>query len=327
MTEGSAERLAAVYLNFAEREAHGRSALYETLARGIANDVQTLAVLARLPRAKQQPNLLFAAIKYLYGAPESWEQLRALLYNRFDEIHAVIMARSTQTNEPTRCATLVPLLASLRPPLALFEVGAAAGLCLLPDRYAYDYGDHRVPPTTTDGSTPTFFCRANRATPLPTAGLQVVWRAGLDLRPIDLNDIEQVAWLEALVWPDEKDRLSLLHEAIQVARRDPPSVFQGDLRTDLSRLVAQAPHDATLVVFHTAVLGYVTPFAERAAFARTVRGLKVVWISNELPEHFPNMTVGLSEPPPSGRFLLSMNEKPMAWTDPHGTFIDWIGRP
>jgi Uncharacterized protein conserved in bacteria (DUF2332) len=55
VTEGSAERLAAVYLNFAEREAHGRSALYETLARGIADDVQTLSMLARLPRAKQQP--------------------------------------------------------------------------------------------------------------------------------------------------------------------------------------------------------------------------------------------------------------------------------
>jgi hypothetical protein len=326
VTKGSADRLAAVYLNFAEREAHGRSALYETLARAVANDVQTLSMLGKLPRAKQQPNLLFAAVKYLYGAPESWERLRALLDDHFGEIGGVIMAQSTQTNEPARCATLVPLLARLPQPLALLEVGAAAGLCLLPDRYAYDYGGHRVLPTTRCGSTPTFFCRSNRATPLPTAGLQVVWRAGLDLRPIDLNHSEQVAWLEALVWPDEKDRLSLLRAAIQVARRDPPAVFQGDLRTDLSRLVAQAPDDATLVVFHTAVLGYVTPHAERSAFVRTVRDLKVAWISNEPPELFPNMMVGLSEPWPAGRFLLSMNEQPIAWTDPHGTFIDWIER-
>jgi hypothetical protein len=265
-------------------------------------------------------------VKYLYGAPESWEQLRALLGDHFDEINAVTMAQSTQTNEPARFATLVPLLARLPQPLALLEVRAAAGLCVLPDRYAYDYRGHRVPPTTTRGSTPTFFCRSNRATPLPTAGLQVVWRAGLDLRPIDLNHSEQVAWLEALVWPDEKDRLSLLRAAIQVARRDPPAVFQGDLRTDLSRLVAQAPDDATLMVFHTAVLGYLNPHAERSAFVRTVHDLKIAWISNEPPELFPNMMVGLSEPWPSGRFRLSMNEQPIAWTDPHGTFIDWIER-
>jgi hypothetical protein len=131
MTEGSGDRLAAVYLNFADREAHGRSALYETLARGVANDVRTLFMLAKLPRAKQQPNLLFAAVKYLYGAPESWEQLRALLDEHFDEIGGVIMAQSTQTNEPARCATLVPLLARLPQPLALLEVGAAAGLCFI----------------------------------------------------------------------------------------------------------------------------------------------------------------------------------------------------
>jgi hypothetical protein len=46
VTEGSADQRAAVYLNFAEREAHGRSALYEALARGVADDVRTLFVLA-----------------------------------------------------------------------------------------------------------------------------------------------------------------------------------------------------------------------------------------------------------------------------------------
>jgi len=326
VTERSTGGLAAVYLHFAEREAHGRSVLYEALARGIANDMRTLFMLSKLPRAKQQPNLLFAAVKYLYGAPKSWEHLAALLDDHFDEISAVIMTRSTQTNEPARCATLLPLLATLPPPLALLEVGASAGLCLLPDRYGYDYGGHRVPPTTTGGSPPTFFCQLNGTAPVPTTGLQVVWRAGLDLRPIDLNDSDQIAWLEALVWPDEKDRLRLFRAAIRVARRNPPPVFQGDLRSDLSRLVAMAPSDTTLVVFHTAVLGYVTPPAERLAFARSVRDLNVVWISNEPPGLFPDMTVGLSEPWPSGGFLLCMNEQPIAWTDPHGTFVDWIAQ-
>lgn len=162
--DDNSNRIASVYLAFAKREAHGRSALYETLARGVARDSVALSFLAELPRAKQQPNLLFAAVRYLYGTSRDWGDFRRLLLEHRGEISATMMARSTQTNEPARCATLFPLLARLPPPLALLEVGAAAGLCLLPDVYAYDFDDHRVGPTSfTSATPPTFFCRANRA--------------------------------------------------------------------------------------------------------------------------------------------------------------------
>jgi hypothetical protein len=123
MNENSASRIASAYLAFAEREAHGRSALYETFARGIATDSVALSFLAEFPQAKQQPNLLFAAVKYLYGAPRDWSNFRRLLLEHGDEIRATMMARSTQTSEPARCATLFPLFARLSPPLALLEVG------------------------------------------------------------------------------------------------------------------------------------------------------------------------------------------------------------
>jgi hypothetical protein len=324
MDDHSTNRIASVYLAFAEREAHGRSALYETLARGVADDSVARFFLAELPRAKQQPNLLFAAVRYLYGTPQDWGNFRRLLLEHGDEIRATMMARSTQTNEPARCATLLPLLARLRPPLALLEVGAAAGLCLLPDAYAYDYDGYRVPPTLyTSATPPTFFCRANRA-PLPGRGLEIIWRAGLDLRPINIKDPEQITWLEALVWPDEGNRLQLLRAALEVAHHSPLQVIQGDLRTDLRALVARMPADATRVVFHTAVLGYLSSADERSAFRQAMKDLEVVWISNEPPALFPNMTQGLSKPWPLGLFLLSMNRRPMTWTDPHGASLDWI---
>ena len=48
-------------------------------------------------------------------------------------------------------ALLVPALMQLPQPLALLEVGASAGLCLLPDRYAYDFdGHHLTPESATD---------------------------------------------------------------------------------------------------------------------------------------------------------------------------------
>ena len=56
-------------------------------------------------------------------------------------MRATVLARATQTNEAGRCAVLLPFLAELPQPLALLEVGASAGLCLLPDRYSYRYDD------------------------------------------------------------------------------------------------------------------------------------------------------------------------------------------
>jgi hypothetical protein len=322
--EDSSSRIASVYLAFAEREAHGRSALYETLARGIATDSLALSFLAQFPRVKQQPNLLFAAVKYLYGVPQDWSNFRQSLLEHGDEIGATMMARSTQTNEPARCATLLPLFAQLPPPLALLEVGAAAGLCLLPDAYAYDYNGYKVQPGLLTSSTPpTFFCRANRA-PLPNRALEITWRAGLDVRPIDINEPKQIAWLEALVWPDEGSRLQLLRAALEVARQYPLRVVQGDLRTDLRALVAQMPTDATRVIFHTAVMGYLSSRNERSAFARTITDLDVAWISNEPPELLPEVPQSPSKPLTPGLFLLSKNRRPMAWTDPHGTSLDWI---
>ena len=69
------------------------------------------------------------------------------------------------------------------------------------------------------------------------------------------------------MWPGEEYRIPLLRAAIEVARADPPRVVAGDLRTDLPALAAEAPRDATLVVFHTAVLMYVRDAADREAFA------------------------------------------------------------
>jgi hypothetical protein len=71
---------------------------------------------------------------------------------------------------------------------------------------------------------------------------------------------------------------------------EPPRIVHGDLRTDVARLAVQAPRDATLVVFHTAVLAYVNAAEDRAAFARAVRELGATWISNEGPRGLPEIS-------------------------------------
>jgi hypothetical protein len=317
--------IARTYRLFAEREARGRSPLYERLALAVSNDRPTLEFLAALPRVKRQPNLLFAAVGYLYGTTVGWAEFRSLIERHADDVAGVMRVRRTQTNEPARCATLLPVLARLPQPLALLEVGAAAGLCLLPDHYAYDYDGRRVAPRIRTGApAPVFSCRVNAATPVPAENVQVAWRAGVDIEPIDLGDDDQVAWLEALVWPGEGTRLELLRAAIEIARRRPPIVHRGDLLTDVRALLASAPADATLVVFHTAVLPYVGR-DERAAFARLARRRFPVWIANEGPRLLPRAArLVRGGTPRSGEFLLSLDERPIAWTDPHGGHIEWL---
>lgn len=308
------------YRRFAEQEAQGRSPLYETLALGVADDPEILGFLLTLPEAKRQPNLLLAAARHLFGTPSGWEEFRRSLLARPEALRALMLARATQTNEPARCATLLPVLAQLPQPLALIEVGASAGLCLLPDRYGYDYGRAALP---APAGAPVFPCAVNATTPLPAATPQVVWRAGLDLNPLDIRDPEERAWLETLVWPEQRDRLARLRAAMAIAAAARPRVAQGDLRRDLARLAGEAPKQSTLVIFHTAVLSYLPSLAEREAFAADAGGLCRYWIANESPSVFPAIAARAGGAP-IGRFLLSVNGAPLAWTDPHGAALDWI---
>ncbi|WP_274562813.1 DUF2332 family protein [Streptomyces spiramyceticus] len=97
---------------------------------------------------------------------------------------------------------MLPALATLPQPLALIEVGASAGLCLHPDRYAYRYnGGEQL------GSSPvTLDCRTEGPVPLPAALPEVAWRAGIDLNPLDTTDEEDVRWLRSLIWPGRTER-------------------------------------------------------------------------------------------------------------------------
>ncbi|MEM7750265.1 MAG: DUF2332 domain-containing protein, partial [Pseudomonadota bacterium] len=251
-----------------------------------------------------------------------------LVETNTNAIRSIMLSRTTQTNEPARCAVLLPALAALNQPLALIEVGASAGLCLLPDYYRYDYGHRQI--TGSNAATddaPEFPCQANREAPLPKQAPSITWRAGLDLNPLDVKSEEQMAWLETLVWPEQTARAERLKSAITVARRNPPRIHRGNLLEDLSRIADTVPSNAQLVIFHTAVLAYVSDQKERDRFASIVRDLKAVWLSNEAPSIFPGQARLAPSPPQDGSFLLSVNAKPVAWTGPHGQYIHWFADP
>jgi len=309
------------YRRFASRETAERSPAYAALARAVAEDAAVLAFLDGLPPARRQPNLLFASARYLLGAPVEITALRALVGDRPGELAAVMLARRTQTNEAARCATLLPALAGLPEPLALLEVGASAGLTLLPDRYSYDYAGRRL--TGTDPSAPTLSCRPHGPVPVPERMPTVAWRAGLDLNPLDVADPDDLRWLECLVWPGEGGRASALRAALATARRDPPPVHRGDLLDDLARVAADAPENATLVVYHSAVLAYVDA-AKRRAFAASVAELGAVWLSNEAIGVLPAPAGTPPAPHVDSFALIRDGTHPLAFTDSHGRWIRWL---
>jgi hypothetical protein len=47
------------------------------------------------------------------------------------------------------------------------------------------------------------------------------------------------------------------------------------------------------------------------------------WIANESPRLLP-IASSAGPPAPLGRFLLAVNGSPVAWTDPHGTALEWM---
>ncbi|WP_166354783.1 DUF2332 domain-containing protein [Phytoactinopolyspora limicola] len=310
------------YRNFAEKYARGTSPTYERLAHTVAADSAMIELIDQLPPLKRQPNLLFGAARYLGGPVGDPAAFSDWVRDHWTEVSDVMRNRRTQTNEAGRCAVLLPVLAQLPQPLALLEVGASAGLCLYPDVYRYRYGAHVVGPAS---GPVELACAVKGDVPLPEQVPTVTWRAGLDLNPIDLTDDDALRWLDALIWPEHHERSARLHAAAAAIRSDPPDIRRGDLLTDLPALAAEAPADATLVVFHSAVIAYVDPTA-RATFESAVRQLPGHWISNESLNVFPHITAQARLPADAaGSFLLALDGHPVALTEQHGRSITWLG--
>ncbi|SKC43253.1 DUF2332 domain-containing protein [Okibacterium fritillariae] len=72
------------------------------------------------------------------GTP--YAAFRGFVVSNWSRVAEEMRLRSTQTNEPGRTASILPVLAQIdeaEGPLALIDVGASAGLCLYPDRYSF----------------------------------------------------------------------------------------------------------------------------------------------------------------------------------------------
>lgn len=338
MREIQTEDLAQVrefYQHFAEVEAPGHSELYEQWAGAVVDDDDTLALLMELPAPKRQPNLLFAAARVNEVPLLEWSQAREVLLKRWDAVRQTMLARRTQTNEAGRIALLNyafdRIAAETDRPLALIEVGCAAGLCLYPDAWPIRYTrtDHDDAALSTSGQlTPSgplasaveLVCELDGVAP-PAQLPEVAWRAGIDLNPLDLTDDANRQWLQALVWPGMEYRLERITAGAELVVTDPPELFAGDLNETLPEVLAQVPGGAQPVVFHSAVLAYLSR-EDRARFVEQVRASGARWVSNEGLGVLPEIRAQLPGDEEDGSgFVLALDGEPLARTGPHGQYL------
>jgi len=318
-----AAEVAERYGRFARDEAPGRSALYAEWAAGVADDGEVTAILGRIPATHRQPPLVFAVTRLL-GAPEGpYRDWAAWLLAHADDVVAECSARSLQTNEPLRCAALLPALSGIEGPIALLEVGASAGLCLYPDRYSYRYdGGPDLDPAS--GASAVVLASAIHGGP-PLRMPDVVWRAGIDLAPLDAADADDRRFLVSLVWPGEEGRAARIEAALEIAAADPPLLVSGDATEPevLAALVALAPTEATLVITTPGVLPHI-PRTGRERLIANIARHDAVWVSIDPPDLHLG---GVPEVDATGwgGFVLRRDGVALAAVDPLGAFVEWRG--
>ncbi|PRB14434.1 DUF2332 domain-containing protein [Microbacterium sp. MYb62] len=321
MTDAVQER----YARFARDEAPGRSALYAEWAAGVAADGEVRDILQRIPETRRQPPLVFAVTRMLGATSSGYPVWRRFVIRNAEAVVAECANRSLQTNEPLRLAALLPGLSEIEGPIALLELGASAGLCLYPDRYSYRFvgedGSLRLAVDPVDGPS-TVVLESRVIGPLPPLRIpEVVWRAGIDLAPLDAADEQDRRWLRGLVWPGETGREERIDAALDIAASDPPLLVAGDALAHLEAVAAAAPQDATLVVTTPGVLVHI-PRAERSALVERIMRLQARWITIDPPGALDVWEPAVDANGGEG-FVVAIDGRVRSAADPLGRWWEW----
>ena len=341
-----------------------RAPLYAAMSAHFADRPELPDPLQAAPITQRQPVLLLAAIHHLLIADQTdplvaWfpnlqvdprpttdpalhTALADFIGRRSDEITEITARRTTQTNEVGRCSLLLPAMALIAAevdaPLAHLDVGASGGLHLLLNRVSYRYrpspGATAEFPETQLGEATALqlTCQITGAMPPPTALPSIATRCGIDRSPIDVTDPAEARWLEACVWPDQRDRFERLVAAIELAHEHPPELVAGDAVAStvpaLERMVVRG-HP---VVTNTWVLNYFTAEARQTYVSELDRfgtDHDLSWVYAESPAQTPDLDHGVPTDQHVTEITLvrwrggQRRVDHLATCHPHGYWIDW----
>lgn len=221
--------------------------------------LRAAGALHALARSGWEPGL--AAVYPPHAASDKalWAAIAdALAHN--DVFLTERLASAPQTNEVARSALIlggllhVAAIAGL--PLALYEIGASAGLNLGLDAYRYELGEGRG---WGPADAPlTIVCPWRGPSPPLAAPLVIAGRQGCDLNPLDPTRPEDRARLLSYVWADQTERLARTEAALALAAAARRPVARADAADWLEvQLASPPPAGVARVVFHTVVWQYI----------------------------------------------------------------------
>lgn len=231
-----------------------------------------------------------------------------------------------QTNEVARSAVLLPGFETIRRhcglPLELNEIGASAGLNLLPDRYHYRFGPHEW---GNKDFAVTFSPDVTGTPPLPPGELQVATRQGCDLFPIDINRPDDLVRLKSYVWPDQKQRMARVEAALAVARTADLKIRKTDADSFVSEQLSGRQSGRAFVLFHSIMWQYLPERTRQtigshvgAAGKAATSANPIYWLRMENALQGPGAELRLTSWPGDEEHLL-------ARCDFHGRWMEWTG--
>ena len=198
--------------------------------RGHAIALRLLAAVHRLVLTSEAPHLepFYASAGGQADPTAAWPAVRALLEDREHDL-APLVALACQTNDPGRASLLaigfLDVAARTGQPIALTEIGTAAGLNLRWDRFHYAGGGQRWGDPDRPGDLTGFWVD------VPAIGdvqATVISRRGVDRSPIDATTEEGELALTSSVWGDQAARFERLRGAIDLARTEPAELVTAD---------------------------------------------------------------------------------------------------
>jgi hypothetical protein len=293
-------------------------------AQGDAVPLRIAGGLHALVRAGRLPNL--AALYPSHPMPSAAELRDALaaVLRDHDASLRPWLDLAPQTNEVARAAVLYPgLMAVARLtglPLAVYEVGASAGLNLMLDGYAYLLGGRAVGDTT---SAVRLSPKWEGPDPAGTPPV-IVTRRGCDMAPIDVTQADDRDRLRAYIWPDQDDRHARLTAAIELARANPPVIDRADAGEWVERsITADPPRGVARVLMHSITFQYLSDDAQRrirehmeTVGAQAGPNAALAWLAFEMHDGLsPRLTLRLW--PGDGEIHLAV-------ADAHGRKVTWV---
>jgi hypothetical protein len=239
--------------------------------------LRACGALNALARSGREPALRAVYPPCEFDAQRVWSAITDALV-REDAFLTAFLDSPPQTNEVARSSMILGgalrVAERVRMPLALYEIGASAGLNLGFDRYRYELGGGL---TWGPADAPLTIRSEWRGASMPLgAPLRVLARQGCDKRPLDPANPSDANLLLAYIWPDQFHRVERTEAALRLAAAEGRKVEQVDAADWVERELAESQQPGTCrLLYHTIVWQYLVPDAQAritAALGRAAAG-------------------------------------------------------